>query len=206
MMMSGNSNKNNSSVAQTDSQSVKKSSEQRKIQQLMEQQQHPAQWVFALLLVVFSTWLLANLTEQAKFPSSKPFVSQPGFWPAISISGMLFFSSWFLYTSWKNRSREHNNVLREELFAWLAVLEFPLWFLSYVWLVPQLGYLPSTLLFTVVMSARLGYRHKNIYISAALASVVIVVVFKAFLEVKIPGGAAYQLLPEAIRNFMIIKL
>lgn len=181
-------------------------SEQRKIQQLMEQKQHPAQWVFALMLLLLSLWLLSNISEQAKFPPSKPFVSQPGFWPAISLIGMSFFSAWFLYTSWRDRDRTQAYSLKYELLAWVTVLEYPLWFLAYVWCVPQLGYLPSTLLFTLVMSLRLGYRKKGIYICAVLASIAIVVIFKAFLEVKIPGGAVYSYFPEAIRNFLILKL
>ncbi|EPJ45233.1 MAG: hypothetical protein OFPI_37520 [Osedax symbiont Rs2] len=39
-----------------------------------------------------------------------------------------------------------------------------------------------------------------------MGAVATVVIFKSLLEVKIPGGASYQYLPEGIRNFMIVYL
>ncbi|MGB1237754.1 MAG: tripartite tricarboxylate transporter TctB family protein [Pseudomonadales bacterium] len=180
-------------------------SESRKVQQLIETHSHPAQWVFALLLVLFSFWLLSNLGEQVKFPKRKAFVSQPGFWPAIALGGMCFFATCFLIGSWVRRERAPGAV-SAELLAWLHVVEYPLWFLGYVWLVPQLGYLPSTVLFSVIMTLRLGYKRRVMYFAAVGLSAAVVVLFKAFLEVKIPGGELYSYLPEAIRNFMILKL
>ena len=174
--------------------------------QQLQPRQHPAQWVFALLLVLLSFWLLANLSEQAKFPSSKSFITRPGFWPAISLSGMAFFSCCFLYSSWRNRPHERAAELVSELKTWLAVAEYPLWFLAYVGAVPQLGYLPSSILFVSLMSYRLGYRSKAIYLAGLLSAVATVVIFKSLLEVKIPGGASYQYLPEGVRNFMIVYL
>lgn len=184
----------------------KEPSESRKIQVSIEQQKHPAQWVLALILTLLSFFLLANLSEQAKFPSSKAFVSQPGFWPAIALAGMAFCSSGFLYNSWYKRDRSQKEAVLFELRAWCKVLEFPLWFLAYVWLVPLLGYLPSTLLFSTAMAWRLGYTQKSIYMAAILLSIAIVVVFKSLLEVKIPGGEIYNYLPDHIRNFMMLKL
>jgi len=33
----------------------------------------------------------------------------------------------------------------------------------------------------------------------------IVVIFKSFLEVKIPGGVIYEFLPNVLRNFFILN-
>jgi hypothetical protein len=33
----------------------------------------------------------------------------------------------------------------------------------------------------------------------------IVLIFKTFLEVKIPGGAIYEFLPNTLRSFMILN-
>lgn len=186
--------------------SPKKISEQRKIQQLVELQQHPAQWIFATMLLVGSLILLSQLGEQAKFPASKPFVSQPGFWPAISLSGMTFFAACFLYSSWKNRAPDGTASAASEVLAWFKVIEYPLWFLTYVWVVPLAGYLLSSLIFPVLMCWRLGYRDKRFYGIALIVSFSVVVIFKSLLEVKIPGGEIYNYLPEALRNFMIINL
>lgn len=184
----------------------KEPSESRKVQVSIEQQKHPAQWVFALFLTILSFFFLAHLSEQAKFPSNKAFVSQPGFWPALALAGMVFCSSGFLYNSWGKRDRRQKEAVLLELQAWFKVLEFPLWFLVYVWLVPMLGYLPSTLLFSMLMTWRLGYTQKSIYTAAILLSITIVVVFKSLLEVKIPGGEIYNYLPDNIRNFMMLRL
>ena len=78
--------------------------------------------------------------------------------------------------------------------------------MAYVLLVPQLGYLPSTILFMILLSFRAGYRSKNMLFTAACVAVFVVVLFKSFLQVKVPGGQAYEMLPDAIRSFMLTYL
>lgn len=75
----------------------------------------------------------------------------------------------------------------------------------YVAVVPVLGYLFSTLLFTVLLAWRQGYRVARQLGAAALLGLVIVLVFKTGLSVKIPGGAVYEHLPDALRNLMIVN-
>ena len=41
---------------------------------------------------------------------------------------------------------------------------------------------------------------------APLVAIAIVVVFKAFLAVRIPGGAVYDIFPQALRNFLVVYL
>jgi len=50
---------------------------------------------------------------------------------------------------------------------------------------------------------RSGYRGKTALISAVAAAIVIVIVFKAFLQVKIPSGEIYEILPDGIRQIML---
>ena len=69
--------------------------------------------------------------------------------------------------------------------------------------VPQLGYLPTTILFAMILAYRLGYRGWPYMASAAAFAIVVVVIFKAFLQVKVPGGAIYEFLPTAARSFML---
>ena len=76
----------------------------------------------------------------------------------------------------------------------------------YVWAVPIIGYLLATLLFAMLLSLRMGYRGVMQIGGAAAVGIAIVVVFKSFLGVKIPGGAIYEYLPDALRNFMIVYL
>lgn len=179
--------------------------EKKAITGLMAFSAKPAQWVFALILFIFSIWLLSNLSEQAKFPASKPFASQPGFWPALSLIGMCLCSFIFLMVSWRNRDKNQLSLLTSELFVWLSVLEYPIWFLVYVWAVPQFGYLPISVLFSLLMCFRLRYRSKKIYLAAVVSSISIVVIFKSLLEVKIPGGEIYSYFPDVVRNFLIIN-
>ena len=72
----------------------------------------------------------------------------------------------------------------------------------YVVAVPQLGYLPTTILLAVALSARLGYRGAKYLGSAALFGAIVVVIFKSLLQVKVPG-AAYELLPATLRSVFL---
>ena len=42
-----------------------------------------------------------------------------------------------------------------------------------------------------------------IIIVALLAIIAVVVIFKTLLQVKVPGGAIYELLPTALRSFFL---
>jgi len=90
--------------------------------------------------------------------------------------------------------------------AWFGALEYAGYFLLYVAAVPRLGYLPATLLALPLLTWRLGYRAPRMLIISALFGVTVVVLFKSLLQVKIPGGSVYELLPAAARNFMILYL
>lgn len=73
----------------------------------------------------------------------------------------------------------------------------------YVYLVPLIGYLPSSLLFALALAYRSGYRSpKMLGISVATATTV-VLMFKTFLQVKVPGGLIYEYLPDALRSLML---
>ena len=78
--------------------------------------------------------------------------------------------------------------------------------MGYVWIVPVVGYLPTTVLFTNLLTIRMGYREKKVYIAATIMAIFIVVLFKGFLSVKIPGGQWYEYLPDGVRNFMLLYL
>tara|TARA_Y100000739_G_scaffold164611_1_gene142639 strand:+ start:1186 stop:1422 length:237 start_codon:yes stop_codon:yes gene_type:complete len=75
----------------------------------------------------------------------------------------------------------------------------------YVFFVPLLGYLISTILFTTLLAFRMGYRNSKILFFAFSLGVSIVVIFKTVLSVKIPGGLLYEFLPGVFRNFMIVN-
>ncbi len=95
----------------------------------------------------------------------------------------------------------------KEAKIWMSVFEWAGWFLAYVVLVPVLGYLPMTLVFAPLLTWRMGYRSRRmLWSSVVFGGVLVVLVFKAFLQVKIPGAMVYEYLPGGLRNFFILNL
>ena len=72
-----------------------------------------------------------------------------------------------------------------------------------VLIVPYMGYLPTTIVLVIALAYRLGYRGVRYLGSAALFGVLVVVVFKSLLQVKVPGGAIYEFLPNVLRSFFL---
>ena len=68
---------------------------------------------------------------------------------------------------------------------------------------PQAGYLPATLIFTILLTLRAGYRSRTALVSAAVGAVAIVLLFKTFLQVKLPAGRLYETLPDGLRQIML---
>ena len=91
----------------------------------------------------------------------------------------------------------------EEIRFWLKSLEYALWFMAYVLVVPYMGYLPTTIVLVIALAYRLGYRGVRYLGSAALFGVLVVVIFKSLLQVKVPGGAIYEFLPNVMRSFFL---
>lgn len=168
---------------------------------LTEQPSRSGQVLFAILIVLASVYLLTQLSAETKFSSGKQLFSQPRFWPGVAVFGMLFFGVGHLLTV--VRTKLEGTI--GELVVWLRALEYLVWFMIYVVVVPYVGYLPATVLFTCLLALRQGYRTKKHLLIAALLGVCIVLVFKTGLSVKIPGGELYDFLPDRLRNFMIVN-
>jgi hypothetical protein len=90
-----------------------------------------------------------------------------------------------------------------EVWGWVRSLEYAGWFMAYVFIVPRLGYLGTTVIFAVLLALRAGYRDTRTFLAMAVTGTAIVVLFKSLLQVKIPGGAVYEFLPTALRSFML---
>ncbi len=161
----------------------------------------PGGLLFAALFLAFSLFLLSQLGAETKFSAKGKLFAQPAFWPAVGVFGMVFFGALHLISRWRA------NIAAElaEGAIWLLPLEYLAWFMAYVTAAPQIGYLAATVIFMVLMALRAGYRSAKMLIAAALTGVFIVLIFKTLLQVKIPGGAVYEALPDALRNFMIVN-
>lgn len=172
-------------------------------QELFKRVRQPGDLVFAIGFLALSVFLLSNLGAETKWTPRTKLFAQPAFWPAVSLIGMTGFA--VLHWIGSISSPRIFGRLKEVAF-WLRSAEYALWFMVYVAMVPLLGYLLATILFTVCLTLRSGYRSLKSVLLAALVAIVIVVLFKSLLQVKIPGGAIYEWLPDGLRSFMLTYL
>jgi len=170
------------------------------LQDLFQRYRRPGDLVFSLVFLGFSLFLLATLGSQTTWSSSKGVMEQPAFWPYVSVLSMVVFSVLHLLSGLMSPALAGR---WREVGFWLRAFEFVGWFMLYVLAVPRAGYLLSTIAFCVLLSLRLGYRSPRLLLSAAAFAVAVVIVFKTLLQVKVPGGQIYELLPTAARSFML---
>ena len=170
------------------------------LQALFQRNRRPGDIVFAWFFLIVSLLLLSQLFDQTAIkPGAKIFV-QPRFWPAVSLIGMTVFASLHLLGS---ALSERLDGRWQEAGLWLRALEYAGWFIAYAFFVPYAGYLPTTLIFTLFLLLRAGYRKRSIFVSGAVSAILIVVLFKTFLQVKLPAGQIYEALPDGLRQIML---
>jgi hypothetical protein len=157
--------------------------------------------LFVLLFFVLAVLLLSQLPDQVKWFKKTKLAAQPALWPAISIVGMVVFGGGHLWNIFRKDDLQRE---RGEAAIWLRSIEFALWFMLYVVVVPITGYLLTTLVFAPLLAFRVGYRSGPVLAYACLMGLGTVLFFKTFLSVKIPGGMIYEYLPNAMRSFMIV--
>lgn len=112
--------------------------------------------MFAFFILAVSVCLLALIFDQTQWKTGKALLSQPAFWPGLSLIGMVLCAICYLFQSL--RARHYSGWERRELFVWLRCLEFPLWFMAYVFAVPYVGYLPATVVFCPLLAREWGIR------------------------------------------------
>lgn len=173
------------------------------LQDMFKRYRRPGDVVFAVLFLGFSVFLLTQLGEQTKAVKRTKWFAQPNLWPMISLWAMVIFG--FLH--WLSSAMSPRLLGRwTEVGFWVRSFEYIAYFLVYVMLVPILGYLPSTVLFAVFLALRTGFRDARTVGIAALFGVFVTVIFRGFLQVKIPAGAVYEYLPDSVRAFALTYL
>ncbi len=170
------------------------------LQALFKRYRRPGDIVFAWFILIVSVFLLSQLFAQTAFKPGAKLFAQPRFWPAVSLSLMAGFAALHLLGSLLSERIEGR---WKEVLLWVSSLEYAGWFIGYAALVPWAGYLPSTILFSLLLVLRAGYRSKAALISSVVSAIAIVVLFKAFLQVKLPSGRVYELLPDGLRQVML---
>ncbi len=176
------------------------------LDELIEPRHHRAEIVYGGLAFMVGLILATQLGSQVTWKPELPIYRQPGFFTSVAVIGMLLFGAAELLFCWMRRSTGRGESMLGELALWLRSVEFALWFMAYVLIVPYAGYIGTTLVFCLLLTLRLGYRSARMLLSSLLVGIATVVVFKSLLSVKIPGGAVYEYLPAALRNFMILYL
>ena len=172
-------------------------------QELFQRYRRPGDLVFAAVFLVFAVFLLSQLGAQTTWAKRTPWHGQPALWPGIAVVGMTVFGAFHFLGSLVSPRIDGRWT---EVAFWLRSLEYVLYFLIYVALVPLGGYLPMTMAFTLFLSLRAGFRGWRPLTIAAVFGIVTALVFRGFLQVKIPAGAVYDHLPAAIRTFALTYL
>ena len=170
------------------------------LQSLFKRYRRPGDIVFAWTLLVLSVLLLTQIADQTSYKSGGKLFAQPRFWPAVSLMGMTFFAAFHLLGSLLSERIEGR---WREVLTWFASLEYAIWFIAYAASVPYGGYLPTTIVFAVLLSLRVGYRNAKMLGAAMISSVIIVLLFKTILQVNLPSGLIYEVLPDGLRQIML---
>ncbi|WP_071672686.1 tripartite tricarboxylate transporter TctB family protein [Nioella nitratireducens] len=170
------------------------------LQQLFKRYRRPGDLVFATVFLLVALFLLSQLGKQTVWASGTQLFAQPRFWPAVGVFGMVGFGTLHFLSS---VASDRIAGRWQEVGFWLRGFEFVAWFLGYVWLVPYAGYLLATMGFMAVLTLRLGYRAPKTIGMAVLTGVGIVLLFRTFLQVRLPGGQLYHMLPEGWSSFML---
>lgn len=170
------------------------------LQSLFKRYRRPGDIVFAWIALVVAVFLLSQLLSQTQWKAGGKLFAQPRFWPAVSLIGMTGFAALHLLGSALSERLEGR---WREVGLWLASLEYALWFVIYAMVVPYAGYLPTTVLFALMLAVRAGYRSVSALGSATIAAIFIVLLFKTFLQVKLPAGQIYDSLPDGLRQIML---
>lgn len=170
------------------------------MQSLFKRYRRPGDIVFALVFLAFSIWLLSQLDAQTTWKAGGKLAAQAPFWPTIAVYGMVFFALLHAIGSWLS-PRIVGRWL--EVGFWIRSLEYAAWFMAYVFLVPKLGYLFVTMALCFVLALRVGYRSRKMLVASVISGLAVVLIFKTFLQVKVPGGQIYEYLPTALRSFML---
>ena len=171
------------------------------LQVLFKRYRRPGDIVFSWFALAISLFLLSQIFDQTAYKPNGKLFAQPRFWPAVSLSLMAMFAGFHLLGSLLSERIEGR---WREVWLWVSSLEYAGWFIVYAMLVPYTGYLLTTVVFALALVWRAGYRRRTALLAALASALVIVLLFKTFLQVKLPSGQIYEYLPDGLRQIMLM--
>lgn len=170
------------------------------LQVLFKRYRRPGDIVFAWFVLAVALFLLSQIFDQTSYKPNGKLFAQPRFWPAVSLGLMTAFAAFHLLGSLLS---ERIAGRWKEVLLWASSFEYAAWFIGYAMLVPYGGYLFTTVLFALALAWRVGYRTRKMLFAAFASAIVIVLLFKTFLQVKLPSGLIYETLPDGLRQIML---
>jgi len=170
------------------------------LQTLFKRYRRPGDIVFAWIALIFAVFMLTQLFDQTTYRAGSKLFAQPRFWPAVALSGMIIFCVLHLMGSALSERIEGR---WKEVLTWVSAFEYAGWFIAYAAAVPYTGYLPTTVLFALLLTLRVGYRDALSLGVATLSAIIIVLLFKTMLSVNLPAGKVYEFLPDGLRQIML---
>lgn len=156
-------------------------------------------WGVAWALLLAAPW-------QLQWQAERGWAQQPGLFSLLGVLGMVIFGGFECWHLARRTGHARGVSAAPEFRLWWAALEYVAWFMAYVLLTPLLGYLPTTVVFALGLTWRLGYRRRVHGLAALAVAVLTVVVFKGALSVKVPAAGWYEVLPEPWATFFIVNL
>lgn len=187
-----------------------------KIENLFEFNRKDGDFFLSFLCLCFVIFLLLNFTSETgwedRILDHKRFgkiLKQPWVGPLGCISILLPAAILNLFLSFKRWSYKSKNLipgkLSYELSIWIKALEYVAYFLIYTISITYLGYFLSTIIFGVYLTNRLGYNSLKWQIRTIIATLMIVLTFRTFLQIKTPINIwLYEFFPQNIETFMKI--
>ena len=175
----------------------------RTLQDMFKRYRRPGDIVFATFFFALSIFLISQIGTQTEAVPRAKWFAQPSLWPKISLYSMCTFA----FFHWLSSTVSPRIAGRwVEVVFWVRSFEYVFYFLIYVLIVPQIGYLPATVIFAVFLALRAGFRGLKPILIAIAFGISVTVIFRGFLAVRIPAGAIYEYLPDSIRTFFLIYL
>lgn len=160
-----------------------------------------AHWLYAVFAFVLTIFLFFNIPFQTTYFEGVVWSKQPATWPSIAILGMLLAGLGHIVLLRHAKWDENPLALSEDIKLQLHAGEYAFWFVLYIFAVGYIGYLPSSIVFALFLGWRIGIRSLKKYLLLISTATIIVVLFKAILKVRIPGGELYNLLPANFELF-----